>query len=198
MTEVIQKLRPTVRKTDGFMVPWDRSEIVEQLMTETKLAEEFDETRSINKEEAEEIAFEVERKVFDLNLKFISGPLIRELVNNVLLAKSRDKPEFALYRNILTRVGAPVYNAYLMDVGQEELREKLQADREAKGCCEYCSAIEQVEWRGAATAYPWDQIKVLEDQNRKLFLCEECADEYYYHWQEMWDWQEMYSNVSCW
>jgi ribonucleoside-triphosphate reductase len=118
MTEVIQKLRPTVRKTDGFMVPWDRSEIVEQLMTETKLAEEFYETRSINKEEAEEIAFEVERKVFDLNLKFISGPLIRELVNNVLLAKSREKPEFALYRNILTRVGAPVYNAYLMDVGQ--------------------------------------------------------------------------------
>jgi ribonucleoside-triphosphate reductase len=87
-----------VRKTDGFMVPWDRGEIVEQLLTETKLAEEFYETRSISKEEAEEVAFAVERKVFDLQLKFISGPLIRELVNNVLLAKSREKPEFALYR----------------------------------------------------------------------------------------------------
>jgi ribonucleoside-triphosphate reductase len=107
-----------VRGTDGFIVPWNRNEIVEQLLTETKLAEEFYETRAISRQEAEEIALEVEKKIFDLNLKFISGPLIRELVNNVLLAKSGDKPEFALYRNILTRVGAPVYNAYLMDLGQ--------------------------------------------------------------------------------
>jgi len=118
MTEIIQKLRPMVRGTDGFIVPWNRSVIVEQLLTETKLAEEFYETRAISQQEAEEVAFEVEKKVFDLNLKFISGPLIRELVNNILLAKSGEKPEFALYRNILTRVGAPVYNAYLMDLGQ--------------------------------------------------------------------------------
>jgi len=118
MTKIIQKLRPMVRGTDGFIVPWDRNEIVDQLLTETKLAEEFYETRAISQQEAEEIAFEVENKIFDLNLKFISGPLIRELVNNVLLAKSGQKPEFALYRNILTRVGAPVYNAYLMDMGQ--------------------------------------------------------------------------------
>ena len=118
MTEIIQNLRPMVRGTDGFMVPWRRNEIVEQLLTETKLAEEFYETRAINREEAEEIAFDVEQKIFDLNLKFISGPLIRELVNNILLSKASQNPEFALYRNILTRVGAPVYNAYLMDVGQ--------------------------------------------------------------------------------
>ena len=107
-----------VRGTDGFIVPWNRNEIVEQLLTETKLAEQFYETRAISRQEAEDIALEVENKIFDLNLKFISGPLIRELVNNVLLAKSGQHPEFALYRNILTRVGAPVYNAYLMDMGQ--------------------------------------------------------------------------------
>ncbi len=118
MTELVQKLRPMVRGTDGFIVPWDRKEIVEQLLTETKLAEEFYETRAINRKEAEEVALEVEAKIFDLNLKFISGPLIRELVNNVLLAKSSEHPEFALYRNLLTRVGAPVYDAYLMDQGQ--------------------------------------------------------------------------------
>jgi anaerobic ribonucleoside-triphosphate reductase len=118
MTELVQNLRPMVRGTDGFIVPWDRNEIVEQLLTETKLAEEFYETRAISRQEAEEVAFEVERKIFDLNLKFISGPLIRELVNNVLLAKSAQTPEFALYRNLLTRVGAPVYDAYLMDQGQ--------------------------------------------------------------------------------
>ena len=106
------------RGTDGFIVPWNRNEVVEQLITETKLAEEFYEIRAISRQEAEQIAFEVEQKVFDLNLKFVSGPLIRELVNNILLSKASQKPEFALYRNILTRVGAPVYNAYLMDVGK--------------------------------------------------------------------------------
>jgi anaerobic ribonucleoside-triphosphate reductase len=118
MTELVQKLRPMVRGTDGFIVPWDRNEIVGQLLTETKLAEQFYETRAISRQEAEDVAFEVEKKIFDLNLKFISGPLIRELVNNVLLAKSTEHPEFALYRNLLTRVGAPVYDAYLMDQGQ--------------------------------------------------------------------------------
>jgi anaerobic ribonucleoside-triphosphate reductase len=118
MTEMIHKIRPMVRGTDGFIDQWSREKIVEQLITETKLAEEFYETRAISRQEAEEIAYEVEQKVFDLNLKFISGPLIRELVNNVLLSKASQKPEFALYRNILTRVGAPVYDAYKIDLGE--------------------------------------------------------------------------------
>ena len=107
-----------VRRSDGFIVPWNRSAVVKQLLTETKLAKEFYEARSISKEEAEEIAVNVEKKIFDLRLKFVSGPLIRELVNNILLDKSKEKPEYALYRNILTRVGAPVYDAYLIDMGQ--------------------------------------------------------------------------------
>lgn len=115
---MIQNIRPNVRGTDGFIVPWNRKKIVEQLLIETKLAEQFYDTPAISEYDAEDIASEVEKKVFDLNLKFISGPLIRELVNNILLSRSAEKPEFALYRNILTRVGAPVYNAYLMDMGE--------------------------------------------------------------------------------
>ena len=107
-----------VRRSDGFIVPWDRSAVVKQLLTETKLAKEFYEVRPISSEEACEIAVNVEKKIFDLKLRFISGPLIRELVNNILLDKSKEKHEYALYRNILTRVGAPVYDAYLMDMGQ--------------------------------------------------------------------------------
>ncbi|MBT8171916.1 anaerobic ribonucleoside-triphosphate reductase [Candidatus Bathyarchaeota archaeon] len=118
MTEMIQNIRPNVRGTDGFIVPWNRKKIIEQLLIETKLAEQFYDIPAISEYDAEKIATEVETKVFDLNLKFISGPLIRELVNNVLLSRSGEKPEFALYRNILTRVGAPVYNAYLMDMGE--------------------------------------------------------------------------------
>ncbi|RLI20307.1 anaerobic ribonucleoside-triphosphate reductase, partial [Candidatus Bathyarchaeota archaeon] len=117
-SELLQEIKPMVRRSDGFMVEWDRKAIVKQLLTETKLAKEFFDVRPMTLEEAEEIAKEVERRVFDLRLRFISGPLIRELVNNVLLAKSREKPEYAIYRNILTRVGTPVYDAYLIDVGK--------------------------------------------------------------------------------
>jgi len=113
-----QQTRPLVRRSDGFIVPWNRNAIAKQLLTETKLAKEFFNVRPMTPEEAEEVALSVEKKVFDLNLKFISGPLIRELVNNVLLQKSREKPEYAVYRNILTRVGTPVYDSYLIDVGK--------------------------------------------------------------------------------
>jgi len=113
-----QELMPKVRGSDGFIVPWNREAIVKQLLTETRLAKEFLDIRPMSQEEAEEIAFDVERKILNLRLKFVSGPLVRELVNNVLLGMSKDKPEYAVYRNILTRVGAPVFDAYLMDVGQ--------------------------------------------------------------------------------
>jgi len=113
-----QQSQPMVRRSDGFIVPWNRNAIAKQLLTETKLAKGFFNVRPMSPEEAEDIAIDVEKKVFDLKLKFISGPLIRELVNNVLLQKSKDKPEYAIYRNILTRVGTPVYDSYLIDVGQ--------------------------------------------------------------------------------
>ncbi|MFZ7138844.1 MAG: anaerobic ribonucleoside-triphosphate reductase, partial [archaeon] len=79
MTEMLHNVRPMVRGTDGFIVPWSKQKIVEQLMTETKLAEEFYDMPAISQNDAELVAAEVETKVFDLNLKFISGPLIREL-----------------------------------------------------------------------------------------------------------------------
>lgn len=107
-----------VRRTDGFIVPWNRNAIVKQLLTETKLAKDFYEVRPISQEEAEAIAIEVEKEIHNLRLGFVSGPLIRELVNIVLLDKSKETPEFALYRNILTRVGTPVHDAYQIDVGK--------------------------------------------------------------------------------
>ncbi len=116
--QAYQELMPKVRRSDGFIVDWNRDFIVKQLLTETKLAKEFYDVRPMSQEEAERVAVDVERKILSLRLKFISGPLIRELVNNILLGESKDKPEYAFYRNVLTRVGAPVYDAYLMDVGQ--------------------------------------------------------------------------------
>jgi ribonucleoside-triphosphate reductase len=117
-SEPPEKFKPVVRRTDGFIVPWDRNAIVRQLLTETKLAKDFYGERPISREEAEEIAGDVEKKVFDLRLKFVSGPLIREIVNNILLDRSKETPEYAIYRNLLTRVGVPIFDSYLIDVGK--------------------------------------------------------------------------------
>ncbi|RLF06605.1 MAG: hypothetical protein DRJ60_04180 [Thermoprotei archaeon] len=100
--------KPLVRTTDGYMVPWDRSAIVKQLLRETKLAEEFFDIPPISPKEAEDIAREVEKRILEMKAKFVSGALIRELVNNILLERSDKHPEYVIYRNILTRVGAPV------------------------------------------------------------------------------------------
>jgi len=112
------EFQPSVRRSDGFIVPWNRNAIVKQLLTETKLGKEFYEVKPMSTKEAEEIAVDVEKRIFDMKLRFVSGPLVRELVNNVLLDKSKESPEYSIYRNILTRVGTPVYDAYLIDVGQ--------------------------------------------------------------------------------
>ena len=76
---------PRVRTTDGFILNWDRNIIVNQLLKETKLSEIFYNKPSITKEEAIEIAKDAEKIIKKMNLKFLSGPLIREIVNNILL-----------------------------------------------------------------------------------------------------------------
>ncbi|MCC6042064.1 MAG: anaerobic ribonucleoside-triphosphate reductase [Candidatus Verstraetearchaeota archaeon] len=109
--------KPLVRTTDGYMVPWDRGAIVRQLLRETKLAEEFFDVPPMSAKDAEEIAREAEKRILEMRAKFVSGALIRELVNNILLERSEEHPEYVIYRNVLTRVGAPVYDAYLIDLG---------------------------------------------------------------------------------
>lgn len=106
-----------VRTSSGYFEPWDRSKIVKQLLNETRLAEEFFGIPPISRSEAEAIALEAERRIKRMGAFFVSAPLIREVVNNILLEWSNNKPAYIVYRNVLTRVGAPVYDAYLIDIG---------------------------------------------------------------------------------
>jgi len=103
---------PKVRTTDGHMVDWDRKVVVNQLLKETKLSEQFYDKPAITKEEAQDIAKETERRIRAMNIKFLSGPLVREIVNIVLLERGHVE-----WRNISTRVGTPVYDAYKIDIG---------------------------------------------------------------------------------
>jgi len=54
---------------------WDRNTIVSQLIKETKLCEQFYGTPGITEEEAKLIAREAEKRIKDMNVKFLSGPL---------------------------------------------------------------------------------------------------------------------------
>ncbi len=104
---------PPVRTTDGHIVEWDRSRIVKQILTETKLVETFYGFSAAGEDLAEDIARRVERRILSLGLSSLSGPLIREIMNITLLEQG-----MVQYRNVCTRVGTPVYDAHLIDVGR--------------------------------------------------------------------------------
>lgn len=103
---------PKVRTSRGLILDWDRERIVQQLIKESKLVEEFYSGNAADEKLAREIALSVENKVQKLGLKFLSGPLIREIMNITLL-----EGEYYQYRNVCTRVGTPVFDAHLIDVG---------------------------------------------------------------------------------
>jgi ribonucleoside-triphosphate reductase len=104
---------PYVRTTDGHIVDWDRTRIIRQIVEETKLVETFYGYHGASEAEAQEIALEVENRIKNMGLKALSGPLIREIVNITLLEKG-----MVQYRNVSTRVGTPVFDAHLIDVGR--------------------------------------------------------------------------------
>jgi anaerobic ribonucleoside-triphosphate reductase len=104
---------PPVRTTDGHIVEWDRERIVRQIVEETKLVGIFYGYESADEETAREIARLVEQRILRMGLHSLSGPLIREIVNITLLERS-----LIQYRNVCTRVGTPVYDAHLIDVGR--------------------------------------------------------------------------------
>jgi len=104
---------PPVRTSDGHIIEWDRNRIVEQIKKETTLVEAFYGYKGADDATAQEIARLVEQRILSLGLKALSGPLIREIMNITLLEKGMIQ-----YRNVCTRVGTPVYDAHLIDVGK--------------------------------------------------------------------------------
>lgn len=103
---------PAVRTSEGFIEPWSREKIVAMIVKETKLCKQFFGVEPATEEEAQRIACDVEKAIRGMGLSFLSGPLIREVTNNVLLEAGHLE-----WRNIMTRVGASVYDAYEIDSG---------------------------------------------------------------------------------
>ncbi|UZE92842.1 MAG: anaerobic ribonucleoside-triphosphate reductase [Methanosarcinales archaeon] len=103
---------PKIRTSDGHILDWDREAIVRQLLKETKLSEEFYGIPPIDEETAREVAKKAEKRIRAIGVKYLSGPLVREIVNVILLEDYHQE-----WRNISTRVGTPVYDAHMIDTG---------------------------------------------------------------------------------
>ena len=80
---------PPVRTSDGHILEWDRDRIVRQILKETRLVETFYGFEGADEESAQEIAREVEDRIRKLNLRTLSGPLIREIMNIILIERGR-------------------------------------------------------------------------------------------------------------
>ncbi len=96
LTEVeLKRLMPKVRTSRLTMEEFDPRKIADSLVKEA----------SLDRRTAEEIAAEVSDIIARARLKFLSAPLIRELVNYALLERGLEEA-----RKRYTRVGMPIYD----------------------------------------------------------------------------------------
>ncbi|MEM2910332.1 MAG: anaerobic ribonucleoside-triphosphate reductase [Nitrososphaerota archaeon] len=84
-----------VRRSECSIEPFDKNKIVNALVKEAGMPAKL----------AHKVASSVEEKLLDLKIEYLSAPLIRELVNSVLIDQGLEK-----YRHKLTRVGMPLYD----------------------------------------------------------------------------------------
>ncbi len=89
--------RVYVRTSSGELEPFDKEKIVNSLIKETTLP------RSV----CEEIANEVESDIRRLELRYISAPLVRDIVNSKLLERRYSKA-----RTEYSRIGLPLHDVH--------------------------------------------------------------------------------------
>ncbi len=93
--QFFQRKKIFVRTSRLAMEEFDRNKIVESLVKEA----------NVPITQAQKIARETEKRLLEFKTKYLTAPLIREIVNAILLEKG-----FEEYRHKLTRLGLPVYD----------------------------------------------------------------------------------------
>jgi anaerobic ribonucleoside-triphosphate reductase len=94
-----ERKMPKVRTTQGTMEPFDANAIIDSLVLEAGLA----------RADAHLVAVKVMDRIVASGIKFLSGPLIREMCNSVLAEMGMEKE-----RILYTRVGIPMYDLGLL------------------------------------------------------------------------------------
>jgi len=103
IVEVSEEIEERVSKRRKLLVrasrlaieEFDRSKIAESLVREAEVPSDL----------AQKIARDAEKRLLEFKTKYLTAPLIRELVNAVLVEKGLEE-----YRHKLTRLGLPVYD----------------------------------------------------------------------------------------
>ncbi len=93
--KVREKKLPKVRTTSSTLEPFDVDRIIESLIVEAKLS----------RADAELVGLKVMDRIAASGIKFLSGPLIREMCNSILAELG-----FERERILYTRVGVPMYD----------------------------------------------------------------------------------------
>jgi anaerobic ribonucleoside-triphosphate reductase len=108
--------RMLVRTSRFALEEFDRSKIADSLIKEANVPADL----------AQKVARETEKRLFKSKTKYLTAPLIREVVNAILIEKGLEQ-----YRHKLTRLGLPVdaVNTILRSRGKE-LHEKVSVCEE--------------------------------------------------------------------
>ena len=93
--QFFQRKKILVRTSRLAMEEFDRNKIVEALVKEA----------NVPAIQAQKIARETEKRLLEFKTKYLTAPLIREMVNAILVEKGLEE-----YRHKLTRLGLPVFD----------------------------------------------------------------------------------------
>ena len=93
--QFLQRKKIFVRTSRLAMEEFDRNKIAEALVKEA----------NVPGVQAQKIARETEKRLLEFKTKYLTAPLIREMVNAILVEKGLEE-----YRHKLTRLGLPVYD----------------------------------------------------------------------------------------
>ena len=92
----VHKPRSMIIRTSRFTVEeFDANKIANSLVKEAKMPTEL----------AQKVATEAEKRLIKSKTKYLTAPLVREVVNAILVEKSLEE-----YRHKLTRLGLPIYD----------------------------------------------------------------------------------------
>ena len=93
--QFLQRKKILVRTSRLAMEEFDRNKIAEALVKEA----------NVPVSQAQKIARETEKRLLEFKTKYLTAPLIREMVNAILVEKGLEE-----YRHKLTRLGLPVFD----------------------------------------------------------------------------------------
>jgi ribonucleoside-triphosphate reductase len=107
-----------VRTSRLALEEFDRNKIAESLIKEANVPIEL----------AQKIARETEARLQEFKTKYLTAPLIREMVNAILIEKGLEE-----YRHKLTRLGLPVYDVTQLIHSTETTSKSVDAIHQAAG-----------------------------------------------------------------